>query len=345
MKSLLLALLALYPALAASQDKLKIEGITPGEEVVVMLFGRTSAECMNGMSSPAVTTFTTTGEKLLGNMLPKRKCLSEVAVFSKNHAMKWLSLNWSDRPGETRTIKLKPLINAALNIWVTTDEQKNKAEADAQKAQDLFIENRVGVRLLWKVRKLSDVRGAPSNAAKIVRDGLSDGRFADCDKLAPIRAQPFYVAKTLNVYYVDLPFLRGRNCAIKRVPLDMDTCVTSAEGDFRRADANITFIGPDANDTTLAHELGHAYGLRPITCGAHASGPDFPDNIMISDEASAKVKRAKFTLGQVFRMNTHKDDWGGTMLIKNNIPSRVPRRCFPEEPPNAGCPALEHPWP
>jgi hypothetical protein len=127
--------------------------------------------------------------------------------------------------------------------------------------------------------------------------------------------------------------------------MDQQTCVTSAKGDFVRADANITFIGPDANETTLAHELGHAYGLRPISCGAHAFGPDFPDNIMISDEMSSNVTRAKLTLGQVFRMNTHKDAWGGTMLIKNNIPKRVPRSCFPEEPPNASCPTLEHPWP
>src|SRR5690349_7032990 len=198
MKGFLLALLALCPALAASQDKLKIEGLAPGEEVVVMLFGRTSSECMNGTSSPAETTFTTTGEKLLGNMLPKKKCLSEVAVFSKQHAMKWLSLNWSDRPGETRTIKLKPLINAALNIWVTTDEQKMAAEAHAQKAQELFIENRVGVRLVWKVRKLSDVPKAPGNAAEIVNDGVDDDAFANCSGIASIQKQPFYVAKTLN---------------------------------------------------------------------------------------------------------------------------------------------------
>ena len=94
MKSLLLALLALYPALAASQDKLKIEGIAPGEEVVVMLFGRTSAGCLNGTSDPARTTFSTTGELLLGNMLSKGRCRSHaVAVFSKKHAMKWQSLN------------------------------------------------------------------------------------------------------------------------------------------------------------------------------------------------------------------------------------------------------------
>jgi hypothetical protein len=345
MKSFLLALLALCPALAASQDKLKIEGIAPGDEVVVMLFGRTSAGCLNGTSSPAKTTFLTTGEVLLGNMLSKGKCRSEVAVFSKTHAMKWQPLNWTDRPGDVRTIKLDPLIDAALNIWVTTDAQKAAAEDHARRAQDVFMENRVGVRLVWKVRKLSEVPGAPSNASQIVHDGLSDDQFADCNGLAPIRAQPFYVPKTLNVYYVDRPQLAGRNCAIKVVPLDPDHCFTSAAEDFVRADANITFIGNIADPTTLAHELGHAYGLRPISCGGHTTGTDFPSNVMIpDDDPNSTADRVKFTLGQVFRMNTHKDDWGGTMLIPDSIPSRVPRRCFPNQS-GAACPRLAHPWP
>ena len=346
MKGFLLALLALCPALAASQDKLMIEGIAPGDEVVVMVFGRTSAGCLSGKSSPAQTTFSTTGEVLLGNMLSKGNCVSKVAVFSRNHAMKWQSLNWTDRPGDVRTIKLDPLIDAALNIWVTTDAQKAAAEDHAQRAQDFFIQNRVGVRLVWKVRKLSEVPGAPGNAAQIVHDGLSDAEFADCNGLAPIRAQPFYIAKTLNVYYVDMPQLAGRNCAIKVVPLDPEKCFTSPEQDFVRADANITFIGNSADPTTLAHELGHAYGLRPISCGGHTHGSDFPSNIMIpDDDPNSTADRTKFTLGQVFRMNTHKDGWGGTMLIPNNIPKRVPRPCFPEQPPNGGCPTLERPWP
>jgi|RhiMethySRZTD1v2_1073278.scaffolds.fasta_scaffold17715_11 hypothetical protein len=344
MKSLLLALLALYPALAASQDKLKIEGIAPGEEVVVMLFGRTSAGCLNGTSDPARTTFSTTGELLLGNMLSKGRCRSHaVAVFSKKHAMKWQSLNWTDQPGDVRTIKLDPLIDAALNIWVTNDADRLLAEQHAQMAQKIFLDNRVGVRLVPKVQKLSDVPGAPSDAIQIVNSGLVDDNFLECSQLRAIRKQPFYVAKTLNVYYVGRPFT-GRNCALKN--LDFGECPTSAAGEFTRADANITFIGAQANPTTLAHELGHAYGLRPQSCGGHTSGPDFPDNMMSTDVSTGTGPRNRLTLGQVFRMNTHKDGWGGTMLIPNNIPKRVAQTCFPHQPPpGAGCPALEHPWP
>jgi hypothetical protein len=68
--------------------------------------------------------------------------------------------------------------------------------------------------------------------------------------------------------------------------------------------------------------------------------------MMSTDVSTGTGPRNKLTLGQVFRMNTHKDGWGGTMLIPNNIPKRVAQTCFPNQPPpGAGCPALEHPWP
>jgi hypothetical protein len=320
---------------ASAQDKLEIDGIAGGEEVSVMLFGRTSTGCKDGTSSANATTFSTTGEKRLGNRLSAgSSCPSEVAVFSKKHAMKWQPLAWTDLPGDVRSVTLEPLINAALNIWVANDTDRMLAEEHAQKAQDLFIENRVGVRLDWKVQKLPD-----ANAVQIVNAAVGGDAFADCLDLASIRARPFYVANTLNVYYVNKPW-PGRNCAIKIVPTTA-TCITSASGDSPRGDGNITFIGTSANPTTLVHELGHAYGLRPISCGAHASGPDFPDNIMSS---SSTTPRSKLTLGQVFRMNTHKDDWGGTMLIQNDIPARVPRPCFPNSAGHT-CPKLKVPWP
>lgn len=327
------------PKLAGSAaDTLKIDGIAAGDEVSVMLFGRTSTGCKNGKSSATATTFSTTGEKLLGNRLSATgPCPSKVAVFSKKHAMKWQPLTWTDQPGDVRTVTLEPVIDAALNVWITDEAQRDLAEESAQKAHDLFLENRVGVRLAWKVENVSAVQGAPGNAVEIVNAGIGDDAFADCKDLASIRAQPFYVAKTLNVYYVNKP-LAGRNCAIKTVPT---TCTPSDLGHSRRGDANITFVGSSANPTTLVHELGHAYGLRPICSGGHTSGADFPDNIM---STGSNAPRTKLTLGQVFRMNTHKDHWGGTMLIPNNIPTRAAQTCFPDQFSRA-CPKLKVPWP
>jgi hypothetical protein len=60
--------------------------------------------------------------------------------------------------------------------------------------------------------------------------------------------------------------------------------------------------------------------------------------------SSSTIPRTTLSLGQVFRMNTHGDGWGGTMLIRNNIPVRVPQPCFPHLSGPA-CPQLKVPWP
>jgi hypothetical protein len=325
---------------ALGQDRLKVDGIAAGDEVSVMLYGRRNAGCMNGTSSAAETAFSTTGEKWLGNVLSAGSCHSEVAVFSKKHRMKWQPLDWTDVPGDLRTVTLEPLIEADLKIWITDEVDRIVAEEHAQTAQDLFLENRVGVRLNWKVEHVANVQDAPPNAVAIVNAGLSNDLWVDCQNLAAIRAHKFYVANTLNVYYLRRT-VPGRNCAIRKVPT---MCIRSPMGDFQKEDANINFIGTDANPTTLVHELGHAYGLRPLSCHGHPPLADFgAENIMYSS-ASSTVPRSKLTLGQVFRMNTHDDDWGGTMLIPNNIPARTPRKCFPDLF-DAGCPRLKVQWP
>lgn len=324
---------------AAAGDRLKIEGVAPGDEVIVMLDARTSAGCMDGGSSPEWV-FPTTGDAALENLLSAGACRSEIAVFSKKHAMKWQSLTWTDAPGDVRTVVLEPPVQAALHIWVPDDQTRILAEEHAQRAHDLFLENRVGVRFVWNVRKLSDVPNAPANALDIVRAGVSDDAL-DCLDLASIRAQPFYVPNALNVYYVNKAF-SGRNCAIKSVPA---TCVTSSTPpDHTRADANIIFVGSIPSPTTLAHEIGHAYGLRPAQCDGHTNevAGFGPDNVMWA--GGSMVPRTRFSLGQVFRMNTHGDDWGGTMLIANDVPGRTPRPCFPHQW-SAACPRLDLRWP
>ena len=47
-------------------------------------------------------------------------------------------------------------------------------------------------------------------------------------------------------------------------------CDRFGDGDIK-GDANITFIGGNANLATLAHEIGHAFGLRPGDQGGHTN--------------------------------------------------------------------------
>lgn len=346
------------------KDRLKIQGLDPGEEVIVMLDAPTDAGCKQGplaewvFPSAGLTIFV---ENLLS---PTTTCRSEVTVFSEKHAMKWQALTWTDLPGDTRTVTLDPLIEEDVYVWIKDETDRTRAEQEVAEAQRLFLENRVGVRLNWKVTKLCDVPGvvcgdptSPSHPFNIVEAGVStDGLLCPLGplpppdppvQLAPIRAQPFYVANALNIYYVNVDKAwSGRNCAIADVPF---SCITNAWPPyFVKADANITFIGTTESLTTLAHEIGHAYGLRPAVCHGHTEGvPGFgADNIMWT---GSTLLRTTFKLGQVFRMNTHADDWGGTMLIPNNstepgLSGRVAQPCFPNVSSPA-CPLLEMDWP
>lgn len=320
-------------------DKLKIDGIAAGDEVIVMMDARTGSGCQDGSAGMASEQlFASAGETTHPNLLsPAAGCNSEIAIFSKNHAMKWeTAVPWTDNPGDVHTVTLDPLIKAEVHIWVMDDATAAVAETHFNEARDLFRENRVGVLFEPKIRKLPD-----ATAAQTVRNGVDPGSW-DCLALDPIKAtSAFYTANALNIYYVDMP-VGGKNCAIKQTP---SICTYSATA-YPPGDANITFLGTVASLTTLAHELGHAYGLRPAKCKGHTEGiPGFgSDNLMCT--GTSCINRSKLTLGQVFRMNTYADEgWGGTMLIPNNLPSRVPRLCKPDAPHSAACPALNLEWP
>lgn len=323
-------------------DKLRITGLASGDDAVVMMDGRMSTGCQDGgLGTTSEQVFTSTGETTHPNILsPATGCNSELAIFSKNKAMKWeINVPWSDSAGEIRTVALDPVIEPEVHIWVMNDAALATAQLHFDKARELYRDNRVGVLFKPNIRKLPD-----ATAMQIVRNSVHPVSW-DCLDLGPIKNtldpitnQPaFYTPKTLNIYYVDTA-VGGKNCAIKTTPGGC-TYDTSAH---QPGDANITFLGTVASLTTLAHEIGHAYGLRPAACKGHLDS--IPDNIMCSGGYCSN--RSKLTLGQVFRMNTYADEgWGGTMLIHNNLSSRTGRLCKPNDLHTATCPALELRWP
>jgi hypothetical protein len=207
---------------------------------------------------------------------------------------------------------------------------------------DLTIRNDPEHRRIHPAIEFDPVAGRDRepDAFQIVRDGINNAGDTCLDGIDVIKTKPFYTAKTLNVYYVDGKFT-GKNCAIKQSPFPCPTNPAS----FAAGDANITFVGIKANPTTVAHEIGHAFGLRPAACDGHTEGVATiaKDNLMCTG-TTCNADRTTFTPGQVFRMNTHSDFWGGTMLIPNNIPGRTPRACAPNAVGKL-CPALDLPWP
>ena len=320
------------------EDKLQILGLDLGDEVVAMLDARRKTGCHDGgAGASSEWVFASSGTSSFENLLNPGTCNSELAIFSKKHRahLERPVTTWTNAPGDVHTVTLQPLMDVEVHIWVSDDATLAKAQTQIDTARALYIENRVGVRFVGRVRKLSDVTSDP-NPEAVVNAGVSaDG--LQCLELGPIQSKPYYTPKTLNIYYVGKPF-KGRNCAIKRVP----TICTSSATAFPPGDANINFIGSLHSSTTLAHEIGHAYGLRPAICGGHTEPPKFgPDNIMA---AGGGDERVSLTLGQVFRMHSHMDAWGGSMLIHNNIPSAPARLCAPNVIGPA-CPALEVDWP
>jgi hypothetical protein len=321
------------------EDKLQIVGLDPGDEVVVMLDARKKTGCHDGSAGASSEwVFASSGTSSFENLFIPGTCNSELAIFSKKHRahLERPVTTWTNAPGDVHTVTLQPLLEVEVHVWVSDDATLAKAQTHVDRARDLFIDNRVGIRLVGRVRKLSDVT-TEANPEAIVGAGVSaDG--ITCLELGPIQSKPYYTPKTLNVYYVGKAF-RGRNCAIKPLP----TICTSSATAFPPGDANMTFIGTVASSTTLAHEIGHAYGLRPAKCGGHTESlPEFgPENIMA---AAGGDERVSFTLGQVFRMHAHMDAWGGSMLIHNNTPSAPARLCAPDVTAPA-CPALEVDWP
>ena len=336
----LMALVAAAP-LSIAQDKLRIQGIPGGESVVVMI--RNAAGC----GSEQI--LRSRGETTFGNLRPSPGCPIDLAIFSESNAMYFESpVNaWTGASNEVHTVKLEPLIEVPVSVWVMDDATAVLARQDLAKAGDLFRRNRAGVRFAGSVRKFSEV-SADSSASRIVREGIRRDTASNdlvCEKLGAIRGREFNSPDRLNVYYVDDSFT-GRNCAILATP---SACTGDAAA-FPAGDGNISFIGTRATVVTLSHELGHAFGLRPSRCGAHTNDlPGFSkDNIMAVPPPNTPRDgdtRSSFSLGQVFRMNTQEDGWGGTMLIKNRSRQSPVRECPLNLPKSALCPALATPWP
>ena len=292
-------------------DKLRVNNIgSGGENVVVMMDARNSGGCTND------GVLRTTGLLNLGNLLAPAGCNSEIAIFARNNAMSWEPsvATWTNVAGDLHTTNLAPVLNMPVSVWIANGAAAAQAVNDVANANLLYAQNKIGVQFTPTFNNIS------GNAAAVATIGT-----ASCGAVGPIQASAVYTPGVLNIYYVNGAFT-GENCA-RTLPV---------------GDGNISYVGTVANLATLTHEIGHAFGLRPAGSGGHTNlvAGFGTNNIMWG---GGLPTRDHFSLGQAFRMNTHTDMWGGTMLINDGLRPGPGRACVPNVTSNL-CPALVLDW-
>jgi hypothetical protein len=310
---LLVASLLACSSTESAGDRLKIENIAGGDEVVVMMTWRDATGCHREV-------LRTTGELELGNALSATaECNSEIVVFAAENAMSVSTPAWTDSDDDIHTITMQPIIEVPVRVWIAHPDAVERAPLEVANATLIYRQNRVGVQFVPEIRNVfSDVE-----AVRTIGNG--------CHAIGAIHRSHLYKAKTLNIYYVGV------------VDPPPDLAGAPALNCDRFGDANVTFIGSAANFAALAHEIGHAFGLRPGTEGGHTDTVTGFNKNNVMWAFNGGPTRSHLSLGQVFRMNTKHDEFGGTMLIANGLRPGPAREC-PLLLPRSTCPPLNLDW-
>jgi hypothetical protein len=319
--------------IGSAGDTLKIENIAGSDKIVVVIDSRTSANGLWRCRDDEVLRIQpsaadpTTVELDLVDVPAATGCNSEIVVFAEGNAMALSFPGWSDAVNDIRTITMKPIIDVPVSVWIANQDASDRAPSDMDNASQIYRKNKVGVQFVATYHNVS------SDARAVATIGKS------CDSIGWIRRSTWYTPNTLNIYYV------------KRITLPPElgggganglTCDRFGDGDIK-GDANIIFIGPNPDRATVAHEIGHAFGLRPGNVGGHTGGLEGMPQNNVMCTSNCVAPRDHFSLGQAFRMNTQADEWGGTMLIANGLRPGPGRACPPLTTSNM-CPPLALDW-
>ena len=303
------------PVGPASQDVVRLDNNTSGDNGIVLLDARRSAGCVND------EVLRGSGNVSIGNALSNGVCRSEVVVFSNHHAVQVLPnvTTWTDAAGDLLPVPLvapwsTPVVIRVLVSPFTTSGGTGKgdiAQDDVDRANDLYGTMNCGLALQPTI---IDATGNPNAPGLLTRM---------CSQAASLRTQIGFDPGKINVYYIadvkrdDAPdqSVRGATCGMvlsSTDPNEWNTILVST-----------LYEDPE----TLAHELGHAFTL------AHTNAnPDFTSkNIMWGSGAN----RTYFTEGQCFRVNVNSE----SALNKNGVRTGPTRSC-PDGTTSDECPAL-----
>jgi len=280
------------------EDQITVPGAAAADKVVLRVYGQEkggASDCVNA------SFILSSGSVDVGEMVSS-KCTLETTVFSARHAPLTSATVWSDG-ADTFSVNMGPQLREVdLDVYIvsTARDAATWATHDVARAKTVYKNNRVGLTFIPHFR-------APNS--------ISDGDVATigtgCDHADDLENSSVYNADRINVYVVpsvDDPeepesTLRGFNCY-------------GEQWGKTGGAPNIIYISiAEHSQNTLAHELGHAFGLQGSTehTGEELDTlvPGFENHNLMWSKLSSGTARVQnhFSLGQAFRMNADERSW------------------------------------
>jgi hypothetical protein len=262
------------PPSTATTDTLTLADNDGGDEAVILFDGRRGGACENDTLLRGASAVDMASVEADGG------CNAEVTVFSDDDAtvfVNTVSPAWSNGFGDNVTVDLSdPLYEVPLTIWIVTSDATTqaayeaRAAADVARARQLYNTLNTGIGFEYEPASDLEIVSDPGAVSTIVTTANGVVSSGLCSTGAITGDASIHRSGRLNVYYATVSGLNGFEC---------DT-------------GGVIVMFTTANNETLSHEVGHAFGLGHYTAGS--------DNIMWG---VGILGRNNFTLGQAFRMN------------------------------------------
>jgi hypothetical protein len=295
-------------------DELNLVDNAFGDDSAIVLDARREAGCMNGHRTDAAATATYANLKS-----PTGACRQEIAVFSEGlNVDPWeVPIRiWISAPESTAEVYyLNQYLSSILPVPLVFDSNNTTSKLlvrvtdEIDEANYLFDTNKAGVDVK------TDVQYTIVNNIVAMAGVYTAGLFlwTDCAKAVSALAEykkfsvdilglpPIHEEGAINVYYIGTSFVAGGVSTI-----------TGAE-----CPNGLIVVGSGASETTLAHELGHAFSLRHVRppsdlydCDADGASDFAANNIMWW----GGIDRDEFTIGQNWHINFNDEsilNWPG----------------------------------